>query len=204
MDNIKAIDIMNYPIQCKEVVSYDFNTGPEWVYMAKTTFKGFIPKGHFPNKPEEYKAAPHLYGTIMSPYETVDDMVKAMDEIGYERICMCACKLWSYRGFGIIWDFTVDQVQQIIQKAKGKIIGGAGYNPFKIEESLKEIEKAAKEYDFKFVYLHPLGFGLPPNDKRFYPLYAKCNELNIPVSMQVGHSAEPFPFGLETQYILTK
>lgn len=193
MDDIKAIDIMNYPIQCREIIDYDFNAWPEWLQMARTTFRTWFPQGRFPRTPEEYKDFSHQYGTIGYPYETVADMVKAMDEIGYEKICMCACKLWSYRGFGLIWDFTVDQVQQIIEKANGRIIGAAGYNPFKIEESLKEIEKAAKEYNFKFVYIHPLGFGFPPNDKKFYPLYAKCNELNIPVSMQVGHSAEPLP-----------
>jgi predicted TIM-barrel fold metal-dependent hydrolase len=36
-------------------------------------------------------------------------------------------------------------------------------------------------------------FGWAPNDRRFYPLYAKCNELDIAVGMQVGHSAEVLP-----------
>ena len=37
------------------------------------------------------------------------------------------------------------------------------------------------------------GWGLPLNDRKFYPLYAKCAELGVPVSMQVGHSAEHMP-----------
>ena len=102
--------------------------------------------------------------------------------------------MWSYHyHHKRIWDYTIDQVNEIVQKDKGRVIGGAGYNPFRIEESLAEIDKAVKEYGFKFVYMHPISFGLSPRDKKLYPVYAKCNELGIPVSMQVGHSAPPLP-----------
>ena len=67
------------------------------------------------------------------------------------------------------------------------------YDPFRIEASLFEIERAVRDYDFRYVYFHPLSYGLPPNDRRFYPLYAKCTELGIPVGLQVGHSAEVLP-----------
>jgi len=60
-------------------------------------------------------------------------------------------------------------------------------------ESLEDIEKAVKEYGFKFVYAHPITWGLPFNDRKLYPLYGLCSSLGVPVSMQVGHSAEPLP-----------
>ena len=140
---------MNYPPQVRELVDYNFNDYSEWLHMAKTTFKPMLPTGRFPITDEEKSKHKHLFGTMFYPYDTVADMVKAMDDIGYD--------------------------------------------PFDIEGSLKEIEKAVKEYDFKYVYFHSMSYGLAPNDKKFYPLYAKCNELGIPVSVQVGHSAEPMP-----------
>jgi hypothetical protein len=193
MEDIKAIDIMNYPTQCKEIVEYDFNEWEEWRQMAKTTFKPFFPTGHFPKKDEidQYK---HLYGTTFYPYETVEEFIKAMDKEGYDKVCIAAVKMWSYRmSFSLIFDFTIDQVNEMVKKGNGRIIGVAGYNPFRIDESLQEIEKAVKEYGFKFVYAHPITFGLPFNDKKMYPLYGLCSSLKIPVSMQVGHSAEPLP-----------
>jgi len=196
MEDIKAIDIMNYPPQVKECVNYNFNEYEEWLHMAKTTFKAMLPMGRFPETAEELEKHKYLYGTMFYPYETVADLVSAMDEIGYEKICICAVKMWSLRSHRFVWDFTVDQVQEIVEKSNNRVIGAAGYNPFDIEGSLREIERAVKEYDFKFVYFHTMSFGLAPNDKRFYPLYAKCNELNIPVSVQVGHSAEPMPSAL--------
>ncbi len=34
----------------------------------------------------------------------------------------------------------------------------------------------------------PWLWGLPPNDRRYYPLYAECIELGIPFCLQVGHA----------------
>jgi hypothetical protein len=73
------------------------------------------------------------------------------------------------------------------------VVGLAGFNPFKGMQSVRQVEKAVREYGFKGCYVHPYGWGLPLNDRKFYPLYAKCAELGVPVSMQVGHSAEHMP-----------
>ncbi|MDP2645647.1 MAG: amidohydrolase family protein [Desulfobacterales bacterium] len=193
MDDIKAIDIMNYPLQCK-VMEYDFNKFQEWRQMAETTFKPMFPSGRFPVTTEEYQAHKFLYGTVFYPYESVARLIQAMDEEGYDKICITACKLWSYRrSHSMIFDFTIDQVNDMVKAAGGRLIGAAGYDPFRIQESLRDIEKAVKEYGFKFVYAHPITFGLPFNDKKMYPLYGLCNSLGVPVSMQAGHSAEPLP-----------
>ena len=72
-------------------------------------------------------------------------------------------------------------------------MGLAGYDPFHIRESLAEIERAVREHGFKGVYVHIYGFDIPLNDRKMYPLYAKCVELDVPVSMQVGHVLEAMP-----------
>ncbi len=193
MEDIKAIDMMNYPPQIRELVDYNFNDYPEWLHLAATTFKAMLPTGRFPETEEELEKQKHLHGTMFHPYDTVADLVNAMDKIGYDKICMSAVKMWSLKSHSFVWDFSIDLIQQIVEKSGGRVIGAASYNPFDIEGSLKEIERSVKEYGFKYVYFHSMSFGLPPNDKRYYPLFAKCNELNIPVGVQVGHSAEPMP-----------
>jgi hypothetical protein len=59
--------------------------------------------------------------------------------------------------------------------------------------SVREIEIAVKEYGFKGVYAHLLGWDMRPDDRRMYPCYAKCVELGIPFSVQMGHSLELMP-----------
>lgn len=191
MEDVKAIDIMNYPMNCRP---YDFNAWDEWLQMAKTTFKPMFPMGRFPSTEEELEKHKFLYGTNFYPYESTERLIQAMDEEGYDIVCMCAARMWSYRkSFELIMDFTEEEVYEMVKIGKGRIIGAAGYNPFRIKESLDRIEKAVKEYGFKFVYTHPITFGISFNDKKMYPLYGLCSSLGIPVSMQVGHSAEPLP-----------
>jgi predicted TIM-barrel fold metal-dependent hydrolase len=199
MSDLKAIDVMNYPSQCVSGL-VDWGKWDEFQQMARSTFMTVFPTGRFPDAPGfpkdpvEEKVYKRTYGTLFNPYKTIEEMIQDMDKLGYDKICVTATKMWSYRRhFDMIFDFTVEQIRKIMDIAGDRVIGAAGYNPFRIEESLKEIEIAVKEFGFKYVYFHPITFGLSVNDKRCYPLYAKCNELEIPVGMQVGHSAEPLP-----------
>jgi predicted TIM-barrel fold metal-dependent hydrolase len=50
-----------------------------------------------------------------------------------------------------------------------------------------------KHDGFRGVYVHIYGFDVPLHDRKMYPLYAKCEELGVPVSLQVGHVLEGMP-----------
>ncbi len=39
----------------------------------------------------------------------------------------------------------------------------------------------------------PWLWNLPPDDRRYYPLYAECTELGIPFCLQVGHTGPLCP-----------
>ena len=188
MDDIKTIDIMNY---AGEVGFYDYMfKWEEFKIMAVSTFKTQF-GGRVPSE-EEFKQIKD--SGFMGGHPSVEAMLKTMDEVGYDYVVISDVKMWSYRShFQLIMDTGIDQINEYVQKGNGRIIGGVSYNPFRIDDSIRDIEKAVKEYGFKYAYFHPITFGLSPNDKKCYPLYAKCSELGVPVGMQVGHSAEPLP-----------
>ena len=73
------------------------------------------------------------------------------------------------------------------QKYPDRFSGLAGVDPTRGMQSLRDLEHAVKEYGFVGAHLYPHWFGLPPDQARYYPLYAKCCELDIPIMMQVGH-----------------
>jgi uncharacterized protein len=117
-----------------------------------------------------------------------------LDAAGYDIAVLACLKMWSYRyHHKLIIDQPEEVVAKAINEAPGRLIGGAGYNPFRIDDSLRRIETAVREWGFRYVYFHPMTFGVAPNDRRCYPLYAKCVELGVPVGFQVGHSAEVLP-----------
>lgn len=126
-------------------------------------------------------------------YESIPAMIAKMDEANVEKVCITQCKMWSYWNKWMYMDTTLEEVTQYTKPYPDRFAGLAGYNPFRIKDSLREIEKAVREYDFKGVYIHIYGFDIPLHDRKMYPLYAKCVELDIPVSLQVGHVLEAMP-----------
>ncbi len=60
-------------------------------------------------------------------------------------------------------------------------------------EGVRALERAVGDYGFKGAHVHPFGFGIPINEREWWPFYAKCAELDVPVIFQVGHSAEFMP-----------
>ena len=184
---IPAIDIMNHPPEAERGLGGDPFQYEEFKIMLRTTFKAKAKPGTA--KPDHSGKALVLQG-----HGSVAELITDMDALGYERIVITATKMWSYRyHHKLILDYQIDDVGRLVQEGKGRIIGAASYDPWRIEESLRDIERGVRDYGFKYVWFHPLSFGMAPNDRRFYPLYAKCNELDIAVGLQVGHSAEVLP-----------
>lgn len=126
-------------------------------------------------------------------YDSIEAMIAKMDEAGVGKVFITQCKMWSYRNKWMYMDTKLEEVAQYTRRYPDRFVGLAGYNPFRIKESLQEIDRAVKEYGFKGVYIHIYGFDIPLHDSKMYPLYAKCDELKIPVSLQVGHVLEAMP-----------
>jgi hypothetical protein len=132
-------------------------------------------------------------GGSLPQFPSIDEMIAEMDAAGVDRVFITQTKMWSYRNKWMYMDTQLDEVNQYMKHAPGRFCGLAGYNPFRISESLAEIERAVKDYGFKGVYVHIYGFDIPFHDAKMYPLYAKCVELDVPVSLQVGHVLEGMP-----------
>ncbi|MBI4607503.1 MAG: amidohydrolase, partial [Candidatus Rokubacteria bacterium] len=115
------------------------------------------------------------------------------DEANDEREFITQTKMWSNWNKWMYMDTSLEEVTQYTRRYPDRFAGLAGYNPFRIKESLAEIELAVKEHGFKGVYIHIYGFDIPLHDRKMYPLYAKCVELDVPVSLQVGHVLESMP-----------
>ncbi len=132
-------------------------------------------------------------GGSLPQFPSIDDMVGQMDAANVDKVFITQTKMWSYRNRWMYMDTQLEEVTQYTQKYPDRFVGLAGYNPFRIPESLREIELGVRQYGFKGVYVHIYGFDIPLADRKMYPLYAKCCELDIPVSMQVGHVLEGMP-----------
>ena len=168
-DRIKAIDMMYYVATPEFIAKWNDAKKGELVCRMERAIGG------------------------LPQYDSFEAMISKMDEAGVEKVFITQCKMWSYRNKWMYMDTTLEEVAQYTSRCPDRFVGLAGYNPFRIKESLEEIERAVKAYGFKGVYVHIYVFDIPLHDPKMYPLYAKCVELDIPVSMQVGHVLEAMP-----------
>ncbi len=187
MDDIRAIDIQNKKFTVRPNPYFKAMTETyEHRVTLQGAFKGHLLKSGF--KPgEEWKAT-----TRFMP-GSVPNMLQEMDEMGVDLIFIDQFKLWSYREHRMPVVVTLEALDEIVAESAGRIVPGGSYNPFQIRESLQELEIGIKEHGLKYVWFHPITYGIGLNDRRNYPLYAKCQELGIPVAVQAGHAAEPVP-----------
>jgi len=64
----------------------------------------------------------------------------------------------------------------------------ANINPFTVANPAQELERYVLEMGFKGLKLYPTYQGFYANDSMVYPLYAKAEELKIPVMIHTGSS----------------
>ena len=86
------------------------------------------------------------------------------------------------------FEVPYESVHKVCQEHPNRFSGLAGIDPFRGMEGLKDLEVAVNEYGFVGAHLYPHWCELPPDHRKYYPYYAKCCELDIPIMMQVGHN----------------
>ena len=102
----------------------------------------------------------------------------------------------------MLWEVSDDDVATLMREAPGRVFGLAGINPLDRMAGVRNLEHCITDLGFVGAHLHPYGFGLPVDHRRFYPFYAKCVELDVPLVVQVGHSAERMPSALGRPVLL--
>jgi len=67
-----------------------------------------------------------------------------------------------------------------------RYVGFAGVDPHKGMQAIRELDHAVRELGLVGLNLQCFEHRLDINDRRMYPLYAKCIELDIPVNIHCG------------------
>jgi predicted TIM-barrel fold metal-dependent hydrolase len=126
-------------------------------------------------------------------YEDGEALIAAMDAAGVETILATDLLAWSYpRQTRFALDMT-EQIAALTKKYPGRVYGLCSYDPLNIGASLRKLEEDVKERGYVGVYIHIYGYDIGLDHRKMYPLYAKCQELGVPVSMQTGHVLEAMP-----------
>ena len=82
-----------------------------------------------------------------------------------------------------------DYVAETVRQYPDVFVAGfASVDPWKGRAGVKELERAVTQLGLRGLKLHPITQAFFPNDEHFYPLYAKAQELGVPVMFHTGHT----------------
>lgn len=81
-----------------------------------------------------------------------------------------------------------DEVAGFVRQHPDRLIGVAAVDLHRPMAAVRELRRCVRELGFRALRIVPWLWDLPPDDRRYYPLYAECIELGVPFCLQVGHT----------------
>lgn len=117
----------------------------------------------------------------------VSQYLRKMDRAGIERSLLIAVRAGDLNVRGS-FELPIDRVAAVCARWPDRFSGLAGVDPFRGMKGLADLTYAVKQCGFVGAHLYPHWFGLAPDHAKYYPYYAKCAELGVPIMMQVGHN----------------
>ncbi|MBI5481911.1 MAG: amidohydrolase [Deltaproteobacteria bacterium] len=116
-----------------------------------------------------------------------DFTLGALDAAGVDRGVVCA---WWGPGGPLL---SNDEVAALVKAWPGRLTGIASVDLLRPMEAVRELRRCVRTLGLRGLRILPWLWNLPPNDRRYYPLYAECVELGIPFCLQVGHTGPLCP-----------
>jgi uncharacterized protein len=108
--------------------------------------------------------------------------VEAMDAAGVGRGMLCA---WHGPAGPMIGNA---EVAATCAAYPDRFVGVAAVDLRRPMTAVAELRRCVEQYGFRALRMIPWLWELPPDDRRYYPLYAACCELDITFCTQVGHA----------------
>lgn len=112
----------------------------------------------------------------------VDFTIAAMDGAGVDFALISA---WGSPGGFLI---SNDEVHSFVQQHPDRLAGVGSVHLARPMEAVKKARRCVEELGFKAIRIIPWLWNLPPDDRRYYPVYAACVELGVPFCLQTGHT----------------
>ena len=118
--------------------------------------------------------------------DTLKFTLEQMDRFGIER--------------ALIGVSSGDESSQLaLRRHPDRFIPSCGTDPNRGMEDVRDIQRMYEEFGIKAIAAFPAGCfpQVPINDRRFYPVYAKCVELDIPICVCVGVPGPRVPMAVQ-------
>ncbi len=113
----------------------------------------------------------------------IEATVASMDAAGVDFGLLSA-----WRGPNGLDLVSNDEVAAWVAKHPNSFAGLATVDLDNPMAAVRELRRRVRDDGFVGLRVVPWLWGLPPTDRRYYPLFAECVELGVPFCTQVGHT----------------
>lgn len=123
------------------------------------------------------------FGTSLTAtdYSRADALVAEFDRVGIDHGILSAMdEFWA-------------PVLEFVERFPERFSFSVEVDPRGGMETVRQVERAVREHDAVLVRMIPFKIGLPPSDRVYYPVFAKCVELGVPVGLNTGFPAPRMP-----------
>jgi predicted TIM-barrel fold metal-dependent hydrolase len=147
----------------------DFKLFDGWISMVpKNPEYGNVDVTYlFPDLAERYRTG-----------RTTEQIIEEMDEAGVDQAVLAAG--YDKENNDLAW--AMDAIERFPDRFHGSVV----VDPHAGMDGVRELERRVTHDGFKLARIMAFGTLIPYNDPRCYPLYAKCIELDVPISVNVG------------------
>jgi hypothetical protein len=119
---------------------------------------------------------------MVRTYSSAEAFVGLMDEAGIDHVVILAELAPITTGIS-----DNEYVAEFCSKSP-RLIPFASINPYTSSRPVEELDRLVRDQGFRGLKLYPTYQHYYPNDAMIYPLYAKAQELEIPVLLHIGSS----------------
>ena len=133
----------------------------------------------------------YMFKDVPDDADPIDVVLREMDRHGIERAMI-----------GLGWDR--ESALRGLRDHPDRFIGSWSVDPNLGMKGVRDLVKAYETLGIKAATAFPAGCNpqVPIDDKRFFPLYAKCIELDIPIFMTTGVPGPRVPMACQKTELL--
>ena len=113
---------------------------------------------------------------------SIEEMLDQMDELGIER-CLLTTDLRAPS------DYTLN----FIDKHPDRFGLSVTVDPTGLMRAIRKLDAMARNHPLVLARITPFYYDLPPNHRVYYPVFSKCCELDLALSINTGIPGPPMP-----------
>lgn len=137
---------------------------------------------HLANYRRVYAASERATAAKFGGGNRLDEYLDMYDTVDAQHVVIKARDIETTFG----WRIRNQDVAEFCKTHGTRFIGFAGVDPNKGMAAVQELDFAVRELKLRGLNLQCFEHKLAINDKRLFPLYAKCVDLDIPVNIHCG------------------